>query len=379
MATIANSAARFISWQLMNGAIEFGIIHVGTRDCLPVDCQDRGGEAMKNFIKPALVLVVLFALCGCSGGQRNEDDLQPPLASPVASGMNYVDVATQFEKAGFSNVQLEGNGELVVGLFHREGDVDEVSIDGKIDYATGDWFPKNSTVIIRFYSFEKASGTLSELQEAEKRKSEQAEKEAAEKERLQAEEEERKAAELAEAEKKAKAEEAEAQAKAQAEEEERKAAEEAKKAEEEKLASYVDQPLRDVYKSLLAEGKKQSAITIAEGEKQARILEAEAAKQQAILAAEAEKESQILEAQGEAEAIRNVQQATADGIRMVREAGADSAVLTLQSFEAMKKVADGQATKLIIPSDMQGLAGIAASLKEIVTDDKDEEYILVEK
>ena len=130
---------------------------------------------------------------------------------------------------------------------------------------------------------------------------------------------------------------------------------------------------------LLAEGKKQSAITIAEGEKQARILEAEAAKQQAILAAEAEKESQILEAQGEAEAIRNVQQATAEGIRMVREAGADSAVLTLQSFETMKKVADGQATKLIIPSDMQGLAGIAASLKEIVADDKDEEYILVEK
>ena len=67
-------------------------------------------------------------------------------------------------------------------------------------------------------------------------------------------------------------------------------------------------------------------------------------------------------------AIRNVQQATADGIRMVREAGADSAVLTLQSFEALKQVANGQATKLIIPSDMQGLAGVAASLKEIVSD-----------
>ena len=120
---------------------------------------------------------------------------------------------------------------------------------------------------------------------------------------------------------------------------------------------------------LLAEGQKQSAITIAEGNKQAQILAAEARKQTVILAAEAEKESQILEAQGEAEAIRNVQQATADGIRMVREAGADSAVLTLQSFEALKEVSKGQSTKLIIPSDMQGLAGVAASLKEIVADD----------
>ena len=119
---------------------------------------------------------------------------------------------------------------------------------------------------------------------------------------------------------------------------------------------------------LLAEGQKQSAITIAEGNKQAQILAAEARKQTMILAAEAQKESQILEAQGEAEAIRNVQQATADGIRMVRDAGADSAVLTLQSFEALKEVSRGQATKLIIPSDMQGLAGIAASLKEIVAD-----------
>ena len=125
-------------------------------------------------------------------------------------------------------------------------------------------------------------------------------------------------------------------------------------------------------KVLLAEGEKQSAITVAEGEKQARILEAEAEKQTVILAAEAEKERQIREAEGEAEAIRNVQQATADGIRMVREAGADSAVLTLQSFEALKEVANGSATKLIIPSDMQGLAGIAASLKEVVAEDKRE-------
>ena len=121
---------------------------------------------------------------------------------------------------------------------------------------------------------------------------------------------------------------------------------------------------------LLAEGEKQAAITIAEGNKQAQILSAEAAKQQVILAAEAEKEKQIREAEGEAEAIKNVQQATADGIRMVREAGADNAVLTLQAFEALKAVADGRATKLIIPSEIQGMAGLAASLKEIVADDK---------
>ena len=132
-------------------------------------------------------------------------------------------------------------------------------------------------------------------------------------------------------------------------------------------------------KVLLAEGQKQSAITVAEGEKQARILQAEAAKQQAILAAEADKQSRILQAQGQAEAIRNVQQATADGIRFVREAGADQAVLTLKSFDALINVANGQATKLIIPSDMQALAGVAASLKEIVSDDKDNEYVLVEK
>ena len=119
---------------------------------------------------------------------------------------------------------------------------------------------------------------------------------------------------------------------------------------------------------LLAEGEKQSAITVAEGNKQAQILAAEAEKQAVILAAEAEREKQIREAEGEAAAILNVQQATADGIRMVREAGADNAVLTLQAFEALKTVADGQATKIIIPSDIQGVAGLAASLKEIVAD-----------
>ncbi len=124
---------------------------------------------------------------------------------------------------------------------------------------------------------------------------------------------------------------------------------------------------------LLAEGQKQSAITIAEGNKQAQILAAEAKKQTIILAAEAEKERQIQEAEGEAEAIRTVQQATADGIRAIREAGADKAVLTLQSYEALKEVSKGQATKLIIPSDIQGIAGLAASLKEVVSDPSSEQ------
>lgn len=121
---------------------------------------------------------------------------------------------------------------------------------------------------------------------------------------------------------------------------------------------------------LLAEGEKQAAITIAEGNKQARILAAEGEKRAVILSAEADKEKQVREAEGEAEAIKNVQQATAFGIRMVREAGADNAVLTLQAFEALKVVADGKATKLIIPSEIQGIAGLTASLKEIVVDER---------
>ena len=118
---------------------------------------------------------------------------------------------------------------------------------------------------------------------------------------------------------------------------------------------------------LLAEGQKQSAITIAEGNKQAQILAAEAKKQTIILAAEAEKERQIREAEGEAQAILSVQKATADGIRMVRDAQADQAVLTLKAYEALKNMADGQATKIIVPSDLQGLAGLTASIKEIAS------------
>lgn len=116
---------------------------------------------------------------------------------------------------------------------------------------------------------------------------------------------------------------------------------------------------------LVAEGEKKSAILIAEGKKQSIILDAEAEKQAAILRAEAAKEKMIREAEGQAEAILKVQQANADGIRFLKEAGADSSVLALKSFEAMTKVADGQATKIIIPSELQNMAGFVKAAVEI--------------
>ena len=121
---------------------------------------------------------------------------------------------------------------------------------------------------------------------------------------------------------------------------------------------------------LIAEGEKRSTILVAEGKKQSAILDAEAEKQAAILRAEAQKERMIKEAEGQAEAVLKVQNANAEGIRMIREAGADQAVLTLKSLEAFMKAADGRATKIIIPSEIQGLAGLASSLKEIVAEDK---------
>lgn len=116
---------------------------------------------------------------------------------------------------------------------------------------------------------------------------------------------------------------------------------------------------------LVAEGEKKSAILIAEGKKESMILDAEAAKQAEILKAEAQKEKMIREAEGQAEAILKVQQANAQGIRFLKEAGADQSVLALKSFEAMTKVADGKATKIIIPSDMQDMAGLITSAVEI--------------
>ncbi len=116
---------------------------------------------------------------------------------------------------------------------------------------------------------------------------------------------------------------------------------------------------------LIAEGEKKSTILIAEGKKQSAILDAEAEKQAAILRAEAKKEATIREAEGQAEAILKVQQANADGLRMIKEAGADDKVLQLKSLEAFAKAADGQATKIIIPSEIQGIAGLASSISEI--------------
>jgi regulator of protease activity HflC (stomatin/prohibitin superfamily) len=120
---------------------------------------------------------------------------------------------------------------------------------------------------------------------------------------------------------------------------------------------------------LRAEGEKKSAILIAEGNKQAKILEAEAMKASQILAAEASKEKQILEADGESKAILLVQQATADGIRMIVESDPTEQVLAIKSLEAFGKAADGRATKIIIPSNIQGLAGLATSVAELVRGD----------
>ena len=117
---------------------------------------------------------------------------------------------------------------------------------------------------------------------------------------------------------------------------------------------------------LQAEGKKKSDILVAEGEKQARILTAEAEKQTVILRAEAQREKEIREAEGQAQAILMVQKALADGIRLLNESNPSEQVLTLKSLEAFQKAADGQATKIIIPSQIQGIAGLASSVKELI-------------
>ena len=116
-------------------------------------------------------------------------------------------------------------------------------------------------------------------------------------------------------------------------------------------------------KQMKAERERREAVTRAEGEKKAKILEAEGAKESAILRAEAEKEKMIREAESEAEAILKVQQANDDGIKMLKEAGADAAVLKLKSLEAFEKVADGQATTILLPAELQGIASIAETFK----------------
>ena len=117
---------------------------------------------------------------------------------------------------------------------------------------------------------------------------------------------------------------------------------------------------------LRAEGEKKSTILVAEGQKESAILEAEAEKQAAILRAEAEKEKRIREAEGQAEAIRVVQMANAEGIKYLRDAGADEAVLTIKKLEAFEKAANGNATKIIIPSEIQGVAGLVKSVGEVL-------------
>ena len=119
---------------------------------------------------------------------------------------------------------------------------------------------------------------------------------------------------------------------------------------------------------LTDEGEKASKILVAEGHKESQILNAEAEKQAAILRAEAVKEAKIREAEGEAQAILAVQQANADAIRMINEANPGDAVIAIKSLEAFAKAADGKATKIIIPSEIQSLAGLATSLKELVTE-----------
>ena len=120
---------------------------------------------------------------------------------------------------------------------------------------------------------------------------------------------------------------------------------------------------------LKAEGEKKSTILVAEGKKESAILDAEAEKQAAILRAEAEKEKMIREAEGQAEAILKVQQARADGIRFLKEAGADQSVLALKSLETLSQVADGKATKIIIPSEIQNIAGLVKSVVEVAKDE----------
>lgn len=121
---------------------------------------------------------------------------------------------------------------------------------------------------------------------------------------------------------------------------------------------------------LRAEGEKKSTVLVAEGNKESAILDAEAEKQAAILRAEAKKEATIREAEGQAEAILKIQKANADGLRMIKEAAPDQGVIQLKSLEAFAKAADGKATKIIIPSEIQGIAGLVKSVTEVALEEK---------
>ena len=125
-------------------------------------------------------------------------------------------------------------------------------------------------------------------------------------------------------------------------------------------------------KQMKAERERREKILQAEGEKRSAVLVAEGEKEAAILRAEAEKEAAIKKAEGEAEAILKVQQAEAEAIKMLNAAGPDAAVIAIKSLESLQKIADGKSTKIIIPSEIQGLAGLATSFKELIKDDKTE-------
>lgn len=150
---------------------------------------------MRKLIVVLFMCVFALAACGCSGSNNHDGEVQAPIGASSAKGENYEDVARQLETAGFTNVQLEGNGELIIGLLHDEGDVDEVSIDGKTSFSADKWFPEDAPVIVRFYSYDKISGTLAEIQEANEKAKEEKEAE----ERRQNEEREAKEREAAEA------------------------------------------------------------------------------------------------------------------------------------------------------------------------------------
>ena len=130
---------------------------------------------------------------------------------------------------------------------------------------------------------------------------------------------------------------------------------------------------------LIAEGEKKSAILRAEGQKESMVLQAEGDKEAAILRAEAKKEATIREAEGQAEAIRAIQKANAQGIESIKAAKADDAVIQLKSLEAFAKAADGKATKIIIPSEIQGMAGLVKSITEVVKDDEKNIADLIEE
>lgn len=209
---------------------------------------------MRKVLLPVLLTFMLLAMLGCGSSDNHDGDLQAPIDSDAAAGEDVLKIAQQFNTAGFSDIQLEGNGKLIIGLLHSKGEVQEVLVKGSARYRTSDWFAPDTPIVIRYYSHEEESASLDDYLAAQKKAEEEAEKKAQEEAEAEAkrkaEEEARRAEEKAAAEKAAKEEEE----RLKKEEEERKLAEEAAKAEQDKLNSFIGQPLRDIYQNLLSEG-----------------------------------------------------------------------------------------------------------------------------